>query len=220
MSEYDKDTCPKCGADNYYPVSDGQDMTAPPDSPSCKCWSCGQKWWIADIKDSEVLECLEDDGDWDPDKSEEENLASASCEDGRPSDDYDSSEYEKFLNSYCPATQTIWLGYIHDQLAGARNRSVWHEVRLKRIEIAVYYSDWDIGPYRDKAEYITCHHDLADALEKAEFIKQGKKGTEGAIRDAYCQEYRRELESMLRYILRVSWGEMESCRKRLKKEKK
>lgn len=137
MQTFETITCAGCKANNIISLPDPDDYGD--FAGAFICWNCGKKDWRGDIKDEGFKDCLF--GEYDEDKTPEENLADANYETGRPDKDYGSEQLEAFLETMYDQRIT-WRGFLLGRLYFLNGAAdVWALQRPRRLALVEQFLD-------------------------------------------------------------------------------
>lgn len=201
---YDIHTCPSCGVKNFVCNGNLEDMTSTlGEDPACICWNCDLKFWRGDPNDEGFRDGIYD---YDPDKTTEENLKEVGAELGSPNQDYNSREFEIFLDEESLVAGKTWRGYFLAELAKLNDgKSIWDERRVKRMEIVAEY-------VRDPRQPDS--RQIADAFNKerngdhfwgliCQTYRQDEKTSRNVVDGVDWQSYDRRFKALIEYMMQL-----------------
>ncbi len=186
-------------------------------APAYKCWNCGKVSWRGDPTNTDWTDGI---CNWDADLSVEENLVEVDFEEGRPSEDYESAAFEKFLDYDCSIDPAItWRGFFLQRLFflnGAKD--VWAEKRPRRIALVEQLLDASDSVHRNQlAKFNTplgpfhkriakSFNDFADDEDEIKLdcrkYKIGKKGSSKVVGIDW-PDYHRTLKEIVHYMMGI-----------------
>lgn len=195
--DYSRHVCPACNVLNFVCNGDVEDMTSSiGEGPACKCWVCGHKFWRCDLTDGNVLEFMTWQEQWDPGKSNEENLAEADEEEGLPDADFSSLDKERFLDDWMEPG-TSWRGFLLERLKFINGgNDFWNEPRKRRLEI--------VNEALELPDQIMLLKDpLIAGMKKHEIMHDRQMERKDGIKI-----FRMRLGETLVYLTNIGWSEL------------
>ena len=223
--------CPECGANNVVALGDTDDCTSSMgEAPGCKCWYCNHEFWRYDHTDRDYRIWLEVCG-FDEKKTPEENLKELGSDDGKPTEDFYSDDFERFLDSDSIMDGYTWRGWIMQWLDIEANKirqdkthvtfdvlALKRPERIRVVESVCYDMHFPTDKQRETArEALAKGFSGHDGMDCREFTEKRKKNGGWAKGKVDIDRFRRKLEDLLRYMLGFGWFEIKR-EERLKKK--